>query len=282
MILIDELFKQDETTTSFGVSKWCRINRNLLESCFHPIKPLHRDQWAVQFLKSNLLCSTTYVLGVSVANDKAEWYCNHAGRLGIIFVRTVSYSGKAFIKFFTSHCSLSDDTRRECERNLSSLAILQLRSAKLSSLRTGNTGCIFELEDLNDGEHFFVYLRRFSQDASPLLPRYCDSISTDSPLGLSLMKCERRVGEVVCCEMLRYKICFAELYNHPVNNISRKGNAPTRIAEELDHTKHADGHFARESTGWGSFPKHDQYGDESTGEERDYEEYPEYVAHYGD
>ena len=69
--------------------------------------------------------------------------------------------------------------------------------------------------------------------------------------------------------------------NAPKQETNYRKKHQVNAASSVDITKHADGHMARVGGRFGSFPMHEKYGDEATGQERDYEEYFEHVANYG-
>lgn len=126
-----------------------------------------------------------------------------------------------------------------------------------------------------------MHLRFFKEDPSPHLPEGYESISGDSPLGNVLFNRAPEQIEISLAGGLQYRVISVWSYDAS-KFVAAKAPLQANIIDDADRANHANGHLAREENSWGSFPKHDQYGDESNGEEHDYEDYPEYVANYSD
>lgn len=142
-----------------------------------------------------------------------------------------------------------------------------------------NVGCIFQLEEIGTGERLQIHLRRLAEDVPPILPEGCDSVGSDAALGEILLKYEAGKEQFVC-NGIQYRVIQRDPYKAlALPKLETQLNQIENI-DVPDQAKHADGHMAREGGRWGSFPMHDHYGDESTGQERDYEDLEEYVAHY--
>lgn len=154
-----------------------------------------------------------------------------------------------------------------------------------------NVNCIFVLEDKQcNNERFECHLRRFATDTIPVLPRNVLPIDGDSPVGAALLRWkddEEVTGSIKQSgTSFRFRVVGKRQYVASIRTEAKNkegiATAPDSNEDLIDNSKHANGHLAREEKGWGSLPMHDSYGDESTGKERDFEDYAEYSTNYAE
>jgi hypothetical protein len=150
-----------------------------------------------------------------------------------------------------------------------------------------NIGCIFDIEDCSNNEIFCVYLKKYQQDYTPDLPNNVDCTDIDAPLGEQLFEYsgDEFISYINSNSNIEQKFKILNrhkfFYGKPETN---EANSNTDIQfnhlEDVNLSQISDGHMSREEGRFGSFPKHDSYGEEATGEETDYEDYAEYMANY--
>ena len=160
--------------------------------------------------------------------------------------------------------------------------------AILASLVEGNINCIFVLEDVRDNNRFSVHLRRFASDAIPILPNEVERLDGDSAIGAALLqwKLGAEISSVAGYREIQfhYRVISRTPYNAPFGFMAKRQSQKhdSESDDIIDLAKRANGHLAREENRWGSYPMHESNGDESTGNERDFEDWAEYSANYSE
>ena len=130
---------------------------------------------------------------------------------------------------------------------------------------TTNIGYIFQLQDIKTKEKFSFHLNKNK---------------LESAIGKSLLTWDNEEFIMLhssSSETISYKILNRKKSRTSSHqNLSQHRSRTNCISADSD--QRADGHMARENGAFGSFPLHDNHSDESTGNERDFEPYVEYIA----